>query len=210
MVSRPGPIRHMCSGFHAASIMLSRHAGWSIDDYWRPDHPSQLAARDAVARSFDVRPDGARHGHGRLRPGDVRLPAPRGRPGLRPAGRSGGRRGRRGAAWRRPGPDPVRDAMLAAPEMVGGSRDRLDTALAVVVARPLVAKSGRRGPARRRPAARGARPTLGRRRARALKIEDGGDQRGSHVATVEALRQLGVARRAGASAAVGVRSPRDA
>ena len=64
----PGPIRHMCSGFHAASILLSRHAGWSLDDYWRPDHPSQVAVRDAVARAFGVRPTALRHGRRRLRP----------------------------------------------------------------------------------------------------------------------------------------------
>ena len=43
----PGPIRHMCSGFHAASLLLSKHAGWSLVDYDRPAHPSHLAARDA-------------------------------------------------------------------------------------------------------------------------------------------------------------------
>ena len=53
----PGPIRHMCSGFHAASILLSRHAGWSLEDYWHPDHPSQAAVRSAVARCFGVVPD---------------------------------------------------------------------------------------------------------------------------------------------------------
>ena len=46
---KPGPIRHMCSGFHAASLLLSRHAGWSLADYWRPDHPSQLAVADVPA-----------------------------------------------------------------------------------------------------------------------------------------------------------------
>jgi L-asparaginase II len=28
----PGPIRHMCSGFHVASLVLARHAGWTLAD----------------------------------------------------------------------------------------------------------------------------------------------------------------------------------
>jgi L-asparaginase II len=51
----PGPVRHMCSGFHVASLVLSRHAGWPLADYWHADHPSQLAVRDVVARVFGVR-----------------------------------------------------------------------------------------------------------------------------------------------------------
>ena len=47
----------MCSGFHAASILLSRHAGWSLEDYWHADHPSQVAVRSAVARAFGTVPD---------------------------------------------------------------------------------------------------------------------------------------------------------
>ena len=80
--------------------------------------------------------------------------------------------------------------MLAAPEMVGGSRDRLDTALTVVGARRMVAKSGAEGlrGVALLPEARGPRSTAA---GLALAIEDGGDQRGSHVATVEAIRQLG-------------------
>ncbi|HEY8169067.1 MAG TPA: asparaginase, partial [Candidatus Limnocylindrales bacterium] len=53
----PGAIRHMCSGFHVASILVARQGGWSLDDYWRPEHPSQAAARSAVARCFGVLPD---------------------------------------------------------------------------------------------------------------------------------------------------------
>jgi L-asparaginase II len=51
----PGAIRHMCSGFHSSSLLLSRINGWTLADYWRPEHPSQIAAADAVARIFGVR-----------------------------------------------------------------------------------------------------------------------------------------------------------
>ena len=29
----PGAMRHKCSGFHAASLLLSRFAGWTLEDY---------------------------------------------------------------------------------------------------------------------------------------------------------------------------------
>ena len=186
----PGPVRHMCSGFHAASILLSRHAGWSLDDYWRPDHPSQVAARDAVARAFGVRTTAL------VTAGDDCGLATYAFPLLEvarayalladPAGVAVGE-ARRGVI---PALTRIRDAMLAAPEMVGGSRDRLDTALTVVGARRMVAKSGAEGlrGVALLPEARGPRSTAA---GVALSIEDGGDQRGSHVATVEALRQLG-------------------
>ena len=52
----PGAIRHACSGFHAASILLSAYAGWSVEDYADPAHPSQVAVRDTVTRLFGRRP----------------------------------------------------------------------------------------------------------------------------------------------------------
>ncbi|HET9346809.1 MAG TPA: asparaginase, partial [Candidatus Limnocylindrales bacterium] len=54
---QPGPIRHMCSGQHSVSILLSRLRGWDPAGYWREDHPSQAAYRDAVARAFATTPD---------------------------------------------------------------------------------------------------------------------------------------------------------
>ncbi|CAN5640235.1 hypothetical protein BH24CHL9_BH24CHL9_14590 [soil metagenome] len=51
-----GPVRHMCSGYHAALILLARHAGWSLDDYSEPGHKSQLAVRDTVARLLGRKP----------------------------------------------------------------------------------------------------------------------------------------------------------
>ena len=186
----PGPIRHMCSGFHAASIVLSRHAGWPVQDYWRPDHPSQQAARDAVARAFGVRPASL------VTVGDDCGLATYAFPLLEvarayalladPAGVAVGE-ARRGVV---PALTRIRDAMLAAPEMVGGSRDRLDTALVVAGGRRMVAKSGAEGlrGVALLPGARGPHSTAA---GLALAIEDGGDQRGSHVAAVEAVRQLG-------------------
>src|SRR6187399_2504689 len=54
---KAGPIRHMCSGQHAVSLLLSRLKGWDLETYWQPDHPSQVAYRSAVARAYDTSPD---------------------------------------------------------------------------------------------------------------------------------------------------------
>ena len=95
----------------------------------------------------------------------------------------------------------VRDAMLANPEMVGGTRDRLDTSL-MKAARP-DREQGRRW---RRCAGsailpRPARRRRDRRRAgMAIKIEDGdGYDRGTWAASVEALAPGRRARGAGAA-----------
>ena len=53
---KPGPIRHMCSGQHAVSILLSKLKGWDPTDYWHDDHPAQVAYRAVVARAFGRRP----------------------------------------------------------------------------------------------------------------------------------------------------------
>jgi L-asparaginase II len=187
----PSPIRHMCSGFHAASLLLSRHAGWSLDDYWRPDHPSQLAVADVVARAFGTTKgrlvsavdacglatyafplaDVAR-AYALLADPDSAADAPR--KALAPHLRR------------------VRDAMLAAPAMVGGTRDASDTLL--MKARPgqLVAKGGAealRGIGLLAGARGKGKPAAGM----AIKIEDGdGRGRASGAVTVEALAQLGV------------------
>ena len=91
----------------------------------------------------------------------------------------------------------VRDAMLANPELVGGRHDRLDTSLMKAAPGRLVAKGGaealrgRRDPARRRGPGRASPRATGM----AVKIEDGdGYDRGTWAASVEALRQAGVAR----------------
>jgi L-asparaginase II len=101
-----------------------------------------------------------------------------------------------------PGTDPrvalaghlveIRDAMRAHPELVAGTRDRLDTSLMKALDGGVVSKSGMEG-------LRGIGILAGTRgdgstpSGMALKIEDGsGDERGSWAVTIEALRQAGV------------------
>jgi L-asparaginase II len=187
----PGPIRHMCSGFHAASLLLARHGGWSLADYWRPDHPSQLAVRDVIGRVFGVRPANlltAVDACGLLTYAFPLAEIARAflllaEPDTAPD------TARRALA---PQLRRVRDAMVGAPEMVGGSRDNGDTLL--MKARPgrLVVKGGAE-------ALRGVGIVAGGRGERsaaagvAIKIEDGdGRGRASRAVTVEALAQLGV------------------
>jgi L-asparaginase II len=191
---KPGAIRHMCSGQHAASMLLTRLKGWDAESYWQPNHPAQAAYRSAVARAYGTSPDRlvtAIDGCGvetyafRLRevaqayamladPGALAAKDPRS--SLAPA------------------LTIVRDAMLAHPEMVGGRHDRLDTSLMKAAPRRLVSKAGME-------ALRAIAILAGTRigtngtgaSGMAVKIEDGdGYDRGTWAASVEALRQAGV------------------
>jgi L-asparaginase II len=187
-----GPMRHMCSGYHLAHILLSRHAGWSLEDYADPEHKSQVAVRDTIARLM-----------GR-RPGDlVALPDDCGlltyaaplvdvaRAFLLLADPEGvgtdPPRARSAAALLR-----VRDAMMASPDMVGGTYEVLDTDLMRRRPGQVVAKSGAEGvrgiglvPAHR---TRGPVPA-----GVAVSIEDGdAAARASRAATVESLAQIGI------------------
>jgi L-asparaginase II len=202
----PSPIRHNCSGFHAASILLSRHAGWSLGDYWQPDHPSQAAIRDSVAAAFGVPV-------ARLQLGDDDCGVHTYAFPLAEVARayrfladpdSGKGSARQGIA---PHLRRIRDAMMAAPEMVGGTNGRLDTLLMRRRPGSLVVKGGAEslrgvglvpegaaGPGiARGPSGTGRRGSLSAPAGIAIKIEDGdGFERANHAVTIEALQQLGV------------------
>ena len=101
----------------------------------------------------------------------------------------------------------IRDAMIAAPEMVGGTRDSSDTQLMRTLPRKVVVKGGAEG-------LRGVGIFAGVRGAEsgasglALKIEDGNlNGRANRAATVEALSQLGVLDAAGTRATWRYASP---
>ena len=190
---RPGEIRHMCSGYHAAFLLLARHGGWNPDGYWLADHPAQQAARETVARAFATSP-------AKLVSGIDACGVPTYAFPLREIARgyafladpeavaSGDPRAPLAGSMRQ-----VRDAMVAHPEMVGGTRDRLDTSVAKALPGRIAAKGGAEGlrcfailPG---PRARGDAPATGL----ALKVEDGGAaDRATSAAAVEALAQAGV------------------
>ncbi len=188
---KAGPLRHMCSGYHAAMLLLARLGDWTLEDYWHPGHPAQVAVRDVVARVFQVTPDALRTAVDGCGVETFAFPlvsvarayALLADPEAAPAGDP-----RRALA---PHLRAVRDAMVAHPEMVGGTRERLDTSLAKAVPGRLVAKGGAeglRGIAILPDAVAGIPAT-----AMAIKIEDGsGTERAGWAVTVEALRLAGV------------------
>ena len=194
---KPSPNRHMCSGQHSVFLLLSRLHGWDPAEYWLDGHPAQVAYRSVVARAFGV-------AVGRLRTGIDGCGVPTYAFPLREIARayalladplavpaSDDRSSLAPALLR------VRDAMLAHPEVVGGTRDRLDTSLMKAAPGRVVSKGGMealRGLAilpGARPTPDGAAPSPAS--GIALKIEDGdGHDRGTWSATVEVLAQAGV------------------
>jgi L-asparaginase II len=191
---KPGPIRHMCSGQHAVFLLLSRLRGWDPADYWEDAHPAQVAYRSAVARSFGVEPAALQ-----LAIDGCGIPTYAFT--LREVARAYAMLADPAAV---PASDPrhelaraltlIRDSMLDNPELIGGSRDRLDTSLMKALPGRVVSKAGMealrglailRGP---RSAGFDDEPT-----GLALKIEDGdGYDRGTWAASIESLSQAGV------------------
>ena len=52
---KAGPVRHMCSGQHTVFLLLSPAQRLGSDDYWKPNHPAQIAYR-APSRGRTGRP----------------------------------------------------------------------------------------------------------------------------------------------------------
>jgi L-asparaginase II len=180
----PSPIRHMCSGFHTASLLLARHRGWSLADYWRPEHPSQVAVREVVAGVFGVPPNALRTSVDSCGVYTYAFP-------LADVARAFGLlaepNGQYAASLTR-----IRDAMMAWPEMVGGTRDSSDTQL-MKARRGLIVMKGGAEALRGIGLLRGARGSNSAPAGVALKIEDGDpNARANRAVTVEALAQLGV------------------
>lgn len=188
---KAGQVRHMCSGQHTSLLLLCRINDWPVEEYWRPDHPVQRLYSATIARAFSTsaallvtstdacgvptysfplaevaRAFALLADPGAVRQTDSRFSL------VEPLTR-------------------VRDAMIANPEMVAGSRDRLDTSVMKAAPGRVVAKGGAEGlrgfailpeagPGRQRPS------------GVALKIEDGGGfDRAAAAASVETLRQIG-------------------
>ncbi|MGI8929348.1 MAG: asparaginase [Candidatus Limnocylindrales bacterium] len=186
-----GPIRQMCSGFHVASLLLARHAGWTLADYWRPEHPTQRAVRDVVGRIFGVKQSEMIAVSDNCGVQTYAFP-------LTTIARAfcllADPAGVADAARKPlvPTLTKIRDAMVGAPEMVGGTHESTDTKL--MRARPglLVCKGGAEGLRGMGllPTARGASSAAA---GVAIKIEDGDSEtRANKSVSVEALSQLKV------------------
>jgi L-asparaginase II len=170
--------------------LITRLGGWSLADYWRPEHPTQVAVADVVARIFGVRPSALVTAIDNCGVHTYAFPLvaiARAYVLLAdPAGATDA--GRRPLV---PALTLIRDAMMAAPEMVGGSTESPDTML--MRARPgaLVSKGGAEGlrGIGLLPGARGAGSGAA---GVAIKVEDGdGFGRANRAISVEALAQLG-------------------
>jgi L-asparaginase II len=189
---KASPVRHMCSGQHSVFLLLSRLRGWDPEGYWLDGHPAQVAYRAVVARAFGTTPGRLRTGIDGCGVATYAFP-------LREVARAYGLLADPSAARESdarsalaPALTLVRDAMLANPEMVAGTRDRLDTSLMKAAPGRLVSKGGME-------ALRGLAVLPGRTGAGtaasgiAIKIEDGdGYERAIWAATVEVLGQAGV------------------
>jgi L-asparaginase II len=138
---RPTAVHSNCSGKHSGMLALAKQVGWSLDDYWREDHPVQKLCLENLAAVSDYPVSGiglAKDGCGvavfalplrSMAQAFARLANPEA-PG------SGFSPERAGAATL------VGRAMRAYPEMVGGT-GRLCTEL--MRATPVVAKGGAEG-----------------------------------------------------------------
>jgi L-asparaginase II len=180
----PNELQNNCSGKHAGMLALARHLGAPTETYDQPENPVQQAIVDTVSRFADIaRKEIAIGIDGCAVPVFgipvramalmyARLVNPQ---GFEPAIADACRR--------------IVKAMIAFPEMIGGSKDRLDTELIRAGNGRLISKIGAEGvytvgvlPCSEWPTGLGF----------ALKIEDGDDRRARPPAVLEALRQLRV------------------
>ncbi|MGC8635192.1 MAG: asparaginase [Candidatus Limnocylindrales bacterium] len=188
---RPGPIRHQCSGQHASFLLLAKHSGWPLEEYWKPDHPTQVAFRDAVARVLRVPSASLVASVDACGIPNYHVPLVEvARAFALLADPAGGASDARTRALV-PALTRIRDAMLAEPDLVAG-HGRFDTDLARTLPGRVVAKGGAEaleGVA----LLPGVLPGHALAAGLAVKIEDGdGQGRARPAVTVEALRQMGV------------------
>lgn len=183
----PNVLHNNCSGKHAGMLAVAKHIGAPIDNYHRAENPVQIAIADLMPQFCEVAVTDMVVGiDGCAVPvfgitvkamalAYARLVSP-------PATFD----------------KPMRDAcarivrvMIANPELIGGTTDRLDTEIMRAAPERLVSKVGAEGvytagilPCEEWPKGLGL----------AIKIEDGDDKRARPTVVIETLRQLGVLR----------------
>ncbi len=182
----PSALHNNCSGKHAGMLAFAKHIGAPLESYLDPDHPVQRRIRSTLARFADVTA------------GEVEVAvdgcgAPVFGLSVEAMARSYARLVAAGHAGIEPelarAADAVVGAMIECPEMVGGTRDRLDTDLMRVAKGGIISKVGAEGahllgikPNERYPNGLGV----------AVKIEDGDVRRARDPVVIETLRQLGL------------------
>lgn len=180
----PRVLQNNCSGKHTGMLALALHLGAAVETYDHPDNPVQQLILETVARFSGLSVEEVARGTdgcgvpvfgmpiSAMALMYARLVAP-------DCGLDEGS----GTACAR-----IVAAMTGSPEMVGGTRDRLDTEMMRATAGRVISKIGAEGvytvavlPSMRWPRGLGL----------ALKIEDGEDRRARPTVVIESLRQLG-------------------
>jgi L-asparaginase II len=181
----PNVLHNNCSGKHAGMLALALHLGAPIESYDEPGNPVQIAIARTVAQFSDVPIEDISIGIDgcgvpvfgitvkAMALMYARLVSP-------PAEYD---QATRNACER------IVAAMSTYPELIGGTKDRLDTEIMRAAKGRLVSKVGAEGvytcgilPCQDWPRGLGL----------ALKIEDGDDHRARPVVVIESLRQLGI------------------
>jgi L-asparaginase II len=181
----PSALQNNCSGKHAGMLALARHVGAPTESYDDRDHPVQQAIAKTVSDFSDVSLDSMAIGIDGCSVPVFGIPV---RAMALMYARLVAPPEKLDAATRKACERIVR-AMIDYPEMIGGTKDRLDTELLRAGAGRLISKIGAEGvytvgvlPSSDWPHGLGL----------AVKIEDGDDQRARPPAVIEALKQLGV------------------
>lgn len=182
----PRVLHNNCSGKHAGMLAFAKHIGEPVGNYLDPDHPIQQRIRLTLSRfanapvgEIEVAVDGCSAPVFGL---SVEAMA-------RSYARLAGARHAEIEPELGDAADAVVGAMIEYPEMVGGTRDRLDTDLMLAAKGEIISKVGAEGvqllgvkPNARYPKGLGI----------AIKIEDGDVRRARDPVVIETLRQLGL------------------
>lgn len=180
----PNVLQNNCSGKHAGMLALAKFLGAPTEDYDRPENPVQIAIGETVAQFSDIELENISIGidgcgvpvfgitvkgmalmYARL----VAPPHAFDEPTRKACNR-------------------IVSAMTSFPELIGGTKDRLDTEMMRATGGSLVSKVGAEGvytagvlPCEVWPKGLGL----------AVKIEDGDDHRARPTVVIESLHQLG-------------------
>lgn len=179
----PNVLQNNCSGKHAGMLAVAKHLGAPVESYDQPSHPVQQFILQTVSRFSAIPANQIVIGTDGCAAPVFGLP-------VRAMALMYARLvaydyvTETDIACRR-----IVQAMIRFPEMVGGSKDRLDTEMIRAGNGRLISKIGAEGvytvgvlPCADWPNGLGL----------ALKVEDGDDRRARPPAVIEALRQLGV------------------
>jgi L-asparaginase II len=182
---QPSVLQNNCSGKHAAMLALAKHIGAPTAGYDEWANPVQQEIARVVAKFSDIPVDELKVGIDGCGVPVFGLP-------VRSMALAYARLvfpGDRFDAATRDACRRIVNAMIEFPEMIGGSKDRLDTELIKAGKGRLISKIGAEGvytvgvlPG----------PEWPRGLGLAIKIEDGDDRRARPPAVIEALKQLNV------------------